>query len=166
MRIDRNRLRKFGNMRDHFIKLFDYDRYVNQRMMRMITDAGNPERPVQIMAHLLGAEQVWLTRCKGEPAIAGAIWPNWQSDVFEQTINDNHAGWISFLKTLAPDEFDRQISYKDSKGNSHQNKLSDVLIQITNHGVHHRAQMGQLLKQTGTELPFTDYIFYIRQFGN
>ena len=152
-------------MRDHFIKLFNYDQYTNQQMARMIGDAGNPERAVQIMAHLLGAGQVWLTRCKGEPAMAGAIWPDWQSDIFEQTINDNHRGWISFLETLTPADFDRMISYKDSRGNSHQNKLVDILTQITNHGVHHRAQIGQILKQNGTDLPFTDYIFYVRQLG-
>ena len=131
-----------------------------------MSDAGNPERAVQIMAHLLGAQQVWLTRCKGEPAMAGAIWPDWKADVFELTISNNHEGWVNFLETLAPADFDQMIAYKDSKGNSHQNKLADVLIQITNHGVHHRAQIGQLLKQTGTDLPFTDYIFYVRQLKN
>lgn len=153
-------------MRDYFIKLFNYDKYNNQQLSRMIVDAANPEKPVQLMAHLLGAQQVWLARCKGEPAVGGAIWPNWQSNVFEQTINDNHLGWINFLETLGPDDADRIIVYKDSKGNSHQNKLIDVITQVTNHGTHHRAQIGQHLKQAGAELPFTDYIVYIRQFNN
>jgi uncharacterized damage-inducible protein DinB len=149
-------------MRDYFINLFNYDKFNNQQISRLIMDTGNPEKPVQLMAHLLGAQQVWLARCKRETATV-VIWPDWKSDVFEQTISDNHNGWISFLGTLTPADFDQVISYKDSKGNSHQNKLIDILTQVTNHGTHHRAQIGQLLKQGGAELPFTDYIFYIRQ---
>lgn len=150
-------------MRDHFIKLFNYDKFNNLQISRLIVAAGNPEKPVQLMAHLLGAQQVWLPRCKGETATGVVIWPDWKSDVFEQTIANNHEGWISFVETLTPADFDQVISYNDSKGNSHQNKLIDILTHVINHGTHHRAQIGQLLKQVGAELPFTDYIFYVRQ---
>ena len=153
-------------MRDYFTRLFDYDKYANLQINGLIINAGSPERPVQLMAHLLGAQQVWLPRCKCEPAINGAIWPDWKSDVFEETIADNHKNWMEFIESLAPADFDRMINYKDSKGNSHQNKLVDVLTQVTNHGTHHRAQIGQYLKQSGFDLPLTDYIFYIRQLGN
>jgi uncharacterized damage-inducible protein DinB len=150
-------------MRDYFINLFNYDKYTNLLMTDMIIKAGNPEKPVQLMAHVLGAQQVWLTRCNGEPAINSVIWPDWKSDVFEQTIIYNHNGYTSFLETLTDADFDKMISYKDSKGNSHQNKLVDVLTQVTNHGTHHRAQIGTYLKGAGADLPFTDYIVYIRQ---
>jgi uncharacterized damage-inducible protein DinB len=34
---------------------------------------------------------------------------------------------------------------------------------LINHGTHHRAQIGQLIKFDGLEiLPNTDYIFYLR----
>ncbi|MDB5154777.1 MAG: hypothetical protein JWR54_3528, partial [Mucilaginibacter sp.] len=54
------------------------------------------------------------------------------------------------------------ISYKNLKGDDFENKLSDVLAHLINHGTHHRAQVGQHLKLAGVELPNTDYIFYIR----
>jgi uncharacterized damage-inducible protein DinB len=153
-------------MKDHFIKLFNYDKYNNQQISRLIIEAWNPEKPVQLMAHLLGAQQVWLKRCNNAKTIGGAIWPDWQSDVFEQTIEENHKGWITFLETLTPADMDRIIHYQDSKGNNHQNKLIDVLTHVANHGTHHRAQIGQHLKLSGTALPVTDYIAYIRYFGN
>jgi len=153
-------------MRDHFIKLFNYDNFNNQQISRLIIEAGNPEKPIQLMAHLLGAQQVWLPRCRRETATGVVIWPDWKSDVFEQAITNNHEGWISFLETLTPADFDQIINYKDSKGNSHQNKLIDILTHVINHGTHHRAQIGQHLKLTGTDLPVTDYIAYIRHFGD
>ena len=52
-------------MKDHFIRLFEYDRYANQIILDTIIKADNPEKPVKFMAHLLAAQQVWLNRAKG-----------------------------------------------------------------------------------------------------
>ncbi len=150
-------------MKEYFIRLFNYDTHTNLLVTEMIINAGNPEKPVQLMAHLLAAQQVWLARCKGEPAIGGALWPDWKADTFFQIIDGNSKGWIDFMNKCTPADFERMISYKNSKGESFENKLSDVLAHAINHGTHHRAQVGQYLKSGGADLPFTDYIFYIRQ---
>jgi len=151
-------------MKDYFIRLFNYDQYANLLMSETIIKAGNPEKPVHLMAHLLRAQQIWLNRCKNEPVIGGVLWPDWKTDTFEQMINDNHRRWINLLDYLDLDDFDKIISYKSLKGESFENKLVDVLGHVINHGTHHRAQAGQQLKFAGVEnLPNTDYIFYIRQ---
>jgi len=149
-------------MKEYFTRLFNYDTHTNLLMTEMIINAGNPEKPVQLMAHLLAAQQVWLTRCKGEP-FTGVLWPDWKADTFVSTIEENGKGWLDFLNSLSPADFDTSISYKNSKGESFENKLSDILAHAINHGTHHRAQAGQYLKSNSVDLPFTDYIFYIRQ---
>jgi uncharacterized damage-inducible protein DinB len=150
-------------MKDYFIRLFNYDCHVNLQILKTIIEADNPEKPVKLMAHLLAAQQIWLNRCKGEPAIGVVLWPDWKPDAFEQMINDNHRAWINFLDYSDPDDFDKMISYKNAKGDAFENKLSDILAHLINHGTHHRAQAGQQLKFAGVEnLPITDYIFYIR----
>ncbi len=150
-------------MKPYFIQLFNYDRYANLRILETIRKVDNAEKPVQLMAHLFAAQQVWLNRCKREPAISYALWPDWGVDTFEQLINDNHQKWINFLEGLNDDDFEIQVSYKNSKGEGFENKLSDILAHAINHGTHHRAQAGQYLKLTGIELPNTDYILYIRE---
>jgi uncharacterized damage-inducible protein DinB len=152
----------FETMKDYFIRLFNYDRHTNLLMTEMIINAGSPEKPVQLMAHLLAAQQVWLTRCNNEP-FTGALWPDWKSDTFIKTIEDNSKGWLDYIDTLIPDDFDKLISYKNTRGEGFENRLSDILAHAINHGTHHRAQVGQHLKSAGTDLPFTDYIFYLRQ---
>jgi uncharacterized damage-inducible protein DinB len=149
-------------MKDYFIRLFNYDTHTNLLMTEMIINAGNPEKPVQLMAHLLAAQQVWLTRCRGE-SFTGALWPDWKADTFVKIIEENSKGWLGYLDTLGAADFDKQIQYKNTKAEFFENKLSDVLAHAINHGTHHRAQVGQYLKSGGTDLPFTDYIFYIRQ---
>ena len=147
-------------MKAYFIQLFNYDHHQNLQISETIINAGNPEKPVKLIAHLLAAQQIWLNRCKGEPTIGG-VWPDWTPDTFEQIINDNHRAWINLLDYSDPDDFDKMISYKSLNGDSHENKLSDILTHLINHGTHHRAQAGQHLKLAGADLPNTDYIFYL-----
>jgi uncharacterized damage-inducible protein DinB len=73
---------------------------------------------------------------------------------------------FTYLDGLQPDDFEKIISYKNSRGDAFENRLSDILAHVINHGTHHRAQIGQQLKSGGLEnLPITDYIFYIREQG-
>jgi uncharacterized damage-inducible protein DinB len=153
-------------MRDYFIQLFNYDRYVNLKIADVILKTDNHSKAEQLMAHMLVAQQIWLNRCKKLPAVGGALWPDWKAETFEQIITDNHAAWIDFLEHLEPEHFNDLITYKNLKGEDFENKLSDILAHVINHGTHHRAQAGQHLKLADADLPVTDLIFYIREFGN
>ncbi|MDP9079566.1 MAG: DinB family protein [Bacteroidota bacterium] len=151
-------------MKNYFIQLLNYDRYANETIFAAMLKTDPPEKSIQLMAHLLTAQQIWLNRCKGLPPIAGVLWPEGKTDDFAGTIASNTEGWSNYLDTLQSDDFEKLISYKNSQGDSFQNKLSDVLAHLINHGTHHRAQIGQQLKFAGIDsLPNTDYIFYIRQ---
>ena len=114
---------------------------------------------------MLAAQQTWLNRCKDQPVSGYVLWPDWQTDTFEQLINSNHQEWINFLEYLSPDDFENSVSYKNTKGDAFESKLSDILTQVINHGTHHRAQIGMHLKLAGADLPLTDYIFYLRTQG-
>jgi uncharacterized damage-inducible protein DinB len=147
-------------MKSQFTQLFDYDCYANKLILTAIKKANEPEKSVQLMAHLLAAQQVWYHRCAGLPAFGGPLWPDGKADTFEQMIEDNHNKWINFLNDA---DFEKQIRYQNSKGDDFSNKLADILAHLINHGTHHRAQVGQLLKLDGETLPNTDYIAYLRQ---
>jgi uncharacterized damage-inducible protein DinB len=117
------------------------------------------------MGHLLAAQQVWLTRCMGLPPLEIALWPLLGADSshFAKRIEDNTRDWINYLNGLNESDFDTIIGYQNTRGDSFENKLTDILGHAINHGTHHRAQIGQLLKEAGTEhLPMMDYIFYLR----
>lgn len=151
-------------MKTYFTQLFNYDRYANELILQTIIKANNPEKPVKLMAHLLAAQQIWFNRCKGLPATGGALWPDWRADTFAGLIAENSTAWVNYLDELQPGDFDILINYKTLKGDSFQNKLSDILAHVINHGTHHRAQAGQHLIAAGIEsLPITDYIFYLRK---
>lgn len=150
-------------MKDYFIKLLNYDRFANLQMLDSILAANQSLKAVQLMAHLLAAQQIWLKRCKHLPAPGGALWPDCPATEFKAMIESNYAGWISFLEQTDDADFGNTVAYQNLKGDSFENSLSDILAHLINHGTHHRAQIGQQLKLNGLEkLPASDYIFYLR----
>jgi uncharacterized damage-inducible protein DinB len=156
----------FWDMKTYFIRLFNYDHYANELFAGYILKTGLTGRPVQLMAHLLAAQQVWLSRCQALPAPVGGVWPDWPVTTFGSLVAQNSGDWLRYLETLQPEDFDRKISYKNLKGEAFDDTLDNILAHVVNHGTHHRAQIGQYLKEAGVELPYMDYIFYIRTLNN
>ncbi|MFI5139470.1 MAG: DinB family protein, partial [Sphingobacteriales bacterium] len=159
----------FWYMKSYFINLFNYDKYVNEVIINAINEAGKPEKPVQLMAHTLAAQQVWLNRCLGFAPAKIELWPALGTAPGDLLglVNNNHLAWTNFLFDMNEIEFNNKIAYKNTQGDSFENRLADIVTHVINHGTHHRAQIGQLLKLAGVEnLPATDYIFYIRQLKN
>jgi uncharacterized damage-inducible protein DinB len=152
-------------MKTYFINLFKYDRWASELILKSLTGANSPEKPVQLMAHMLAAQQVWFNRCMGLPPAAVELWTalGTEHPDFAATIAENNLKWLNLLNALNGHDFDRIISYKSTRGDSFESTMHDIITQVINHGTHHRAQIGQLLKSAGAEsLPATDYIFYLR----
>lgn len=151
-------------MKDYFLNLFRYDRYANLQILETIFKANQPQNTVKCMAHLLAAQQIWLSRCKGLPTLGVSLTPDWQAVQFKYMIEENSAEWMAYLNGLNDRDFGQLITYTNLKGEPFQTSIIDIVTQVTNHGTHHRAQIGQQLKLWGIEtLPVTDYIYFIRK---
>ncbi|WP_295768660.1 DinB family protein [uncultured Mucilaginibacter sp.] len=150
-------------MKTHFINLFNYDLHSNLQMLDLLFQSNEPDKAVKLTAHILGAQQVWLSRCRKDDAAGLTVWPDWQAVQLKYIMEENHTQWINYIENLSTEDFEKPITYTTTKGVQYTNKLIDILTHVINHGTHHRAQVGQELKKAGIkELPSTDYIFYTR----
>ncbi|OOQ61637.1 DinB family protein [Mucilaginibacter pedocola] len=149
-------------MKNYFTRLFTYDAWANRQMNGLIAQYGEPQQARGWMAHLLAAQQIWLKRCQGLPAPPGPLWPDKESTEMAGIITQNETDWLVYIETLQPEDFDKVITYKTLKGDGFENTLADILAHVINHGTHHRAQIGQQVKQLGAKLPPLDYVLYIR----
>ncbi len=146
-------------MKEYFARLFDYDTHVNLQIAGLIKTSNHPPKVIELMSHLLSAQQIWLSRCTVMPFDNYQLWPKWDIDTFTDIIETNKKDWANFLQSET--DIYRNVAYKNSKGEKFSASLTDILAHVINHGTHHRAQIGLLLKQsTGIELPFTDYIYF------
>jgi uncharacterized damage-inducible protein DinB len=149
-------------MKDHFIKLFNYDKYTNLKIAESIIAQNGPEKPLGLMAHLLTAEKVWLRRINGEYKIEVVLWPTWPADELELIINETHASWQLYLETLTEQDLQKPITYVNFQGNEYTMRVVDIITHVINHGTHTRAQAGVHLRLAGAEqLPVTDFAYYI-----
>ena len=60
-----------------------------------------------------------------------------------------------WLATMNDDALDCEVAYTRD-GQSHTHPLSDVLLHLCNHGIHHRAQAINMLRRLGKEVPMLD----------
>jgi uncharacterized damage-inducible protein DinB len=112
------------------------------------------------LVHVWGAEQIWLERLRG------AEKPVWQGDErglpltevrsrFEQTARER----TDFLAAARRAGLRRRITFRTLKGEPREHAAGDILLHVANHGVHHRAQLANMLRHIGRKPPGLDYLF-------
>jgi uncharacterized damage-inducible protein DinB len=152
----------FTAMKSHFIRLLNYDHFANKKIAGLIVETGATGKPVELMAHILAAQTVWLNRLNNTPPVMPVVlWPDWPANVFAKIIDNNYRRLVTCVDAMSEQDFDLVIGYTNSIGYC-ENTISDILAHLINHGTHHRAQIGTLLKLDGATLPSLDYVLYIR----
>jgi uncharacterized damage-inducible protein DinB len=120
-----------------------------------------PPKALQIMNHVLGAEEVWLSRLEGRRAEA-AVWPALAMDECAELATTNRRALEGYLADLTPSDLERVVAYTNSAGQSFESKVWDILLHVAMHGSYHRGQVMLLLREAGHEPAATDYIGFVR----
>ncbi|MES2809926.1 MAG: DinB family protein [Bacteroidota bacterium] len=148
-------------MKDYFLSLFEYNLYTNNKISEAIIAANSPQKALDLMGHLLTAEQVWVRRLKGEYKVEVVLWPKWTADKFADIIESNYQLWKEYLATAAEADIDGPITYRNFQDKEFTMRVRDIITHVINHGTHTRAQIGVHLKLAGVEtLPVTDFSYY------
>jgi uncharacterized damage-inducible protein DinB len=113
------------------------------------------------MAHILGAEQVWLSRFLGVPLQAlpsiedfpdlAALRSSWE-DFWPQL--------EVFLASLSEDQLGRDLHWTSFSGQDHTAPLRQALLHVVNHSTYHRGQVVAQLRQLGRSAPSTDLVYW------
>ena len=151
---------------DLFI-LYDYNGWANGRALgaaealtpeRFLRDLGNSFASVRdTLAHILGAEGIWLQRWLGEPPAGlppAADFPSVASlrDRFAAIQRERR----TFLEGLGEDGLGRPLRYRDTAGKPQTIALAHSLQHVVNHGTYHRGQVTTMLRQLGATPVSTD----------
>jgi uncharacterized damage-inducible protein DinB len=123
--------------------------------------AGWPARASELMAHVLGAEEVWLARVEGR-APQAPVWPQPEPARLAQLARAVGAGWAHLVAELDDAGLARPVAYVNSAGRSFENALGDLLLHVLLHGQWHRAQVALLLRDAGHEPAPQDYVAWVR----
>ena len=131
-------------------------------MLESLRSAQNPPaRAIELYAHILGAEHVWIARIHSRPATV-AVWPALTLDQCEEISAANNESFAQIVKTLNPAALGKQISYRNSAGASFTSTLEEILLHVSLHGSYHRGQIAIMLRESGDTPVPTDFIAFAR----
>jgi uncharacterized damage-inducible protein DinB len=149
------------NVADYLRRQFVYDAWANREVLNAIRAAGGEnQRCLQLMAHIVAAERVWLDRLKQQPQSV-PVWPESDLSSCEEECVHLAKLWLEYLDEV--EDLAQVISYKNSKGESWTSSIGDVLTHVIMHSAHHRGQIASHMREKGQTPAYTDFIHGVRQ---
>lgn len=152
--------------------LFDHNDWANTKIWGLCAELSDEQldRPREMgfgslrntLFHILEAEKIWLERWLGQP------WRPLEVDAGELSV----AAIAAEAKPVADQrnelianeqgaDFTRVVEFQDSKRNPGRLPIGGLLNHVSNHGIHHRAQVLSFLRTYGITVPAgLDYLFW------
>jgi len=155
--------------------LFAYDHWVNDRLMgvvQLVSDerlhepmGGSFDTIFGTTAHILQGEMFYYYRWTGQEQ-PGTSRPSEKRTIAElRDLSVQHRRLMDqFLRELAPDAAHAPIRYGRRGGEVfYELPLWQIMLQVVNHGTHHRAELADMLTRVGHPPPPTDLIVYYQE---
>lgn len=115
------------------------------------------------LAHVVGAEWIWLRRWRGESPAAA---PGWVAGASLSELRDRlasiEADRDAYLTGLPDGDLARIVEYRTLSGQAGADRLEDLVRHVVNHATYHRGQVATQLRQLGVAPPGTDLVIYLR----
>jgi uncharacterized damage-inducible protein DinB len=155
---------------EHLRRQFSYDSWANREVLATLNANANTKmikisangRPLQLLAHILSAERLWLERLRQEPQSL-PVWPNFSHEQCEAQIAEIAQLWSEYLGQLSVAQLSENVGYKNSKGEPWASTVEDVLTHVILHSAYHRGQIASEMRASGQQPAYTDFIHATRQ---
>ncbi|MCC5937603.1 MAG: damage-inducible protein DinB [Lunatimonas sp.] len=147
-------------MESMFKDLFDYTHKANQLVITAMLEHRDalPDKAFGLLNHILNAHQIWNSRIQPVQQPFG-VWARRELDWESQIDRNNYAFSISLLASI---DLESSVVYTNSKGQTFENRVADILFHIVNHSTYHRGQIATLFRESGLQPVVTDYIMLKR----
>lgn len=156
--------------------LYAYNRWANRRILAAVRALSGEERARDLrssfpsvqatLAHVLGAEWIWLERWNGRSP--GGFPADWNLDDWvelERRWGEVEAAQGRFVGALTAADLGRAVDYRNTAGTPFVAPLGQLLRHVVNHSTYHRGQVVTMLRQLGAAAPATDLVVYHREQG-
>jgi uncharacterized damage-inducible protein DinB len=143
-------------------QLFAHTAWADARLVEALNaQAAPPAAAVTELAHILGADEIWLSRLEGRPAQV-PVWPTMTAAALQGLSAMVHEGYHRYLAGLDDGKIRQVVSYTNSAGKAFENTVQDILLHVALHAQYHRGKVNLLLRQASLEPAAADYIAFIR----
>ena len=144
-------------------RLFEYDRWANRQVAEALANSSSPPpKSLRYLAHVVGAEAVWLARLKRQPAPL-PVWPKFLGADLLPQLDIVDRAWQELIEGLSDAVLESKCEYVNSKGESFGDRVEDILRHVVMHSAYHRGQIAADMRAAGVEPVHTDFIHAVRQ---
>ena len=157
-------------------ELFDYTEWANNLVLdaaeklpgdQLRQDVAISHKSIlNTLAHMAGAEWIWLERWHGRSPVGDTVWAPWTAAVCKD-IPMLRGNWKTvielrhnYLEKLTDAQLPQQLSFKRVNGDAGSLPLVQQLQHVVNHATLHRGQVVGMIRQLGITPPATDLLFY------
>ncbi len=128
----------------------------------LVRDTGASHRSLAgTMAHVLGAERLWLSRFLGNPL------DHLPGEGEDPDIGGLRSGFEEFwpeleffMASLQEDVLAAELTWENSHGEVRTQPMWQPLLHMVNHDSYHRGQITTMLRQLGYQPPSTDLVAF------
>jgi uncharacterized damage-inducible protein DinB len=149
-------------MKAHLERMLRSMAWADQEVLRALRDCPESQSEgIRLLAHLLAAEHVWLSRIERRPA-SHIVWPQLDLAGCEHLAGANAEGYAAMLSGLSEADLGANIVYRNTKNEEFATPLVDILTHVVIHGAYHRGQIARAFGAAGAAAANTDFITFTR----
>jgi uncharacterized damage-inducible protein DinB len=160
-------------MLDEIRQLYTFHHWANGLMLDAVTALSDEQRRRTVvssfpslqktLAHMIGADWVWLMRWQGtSPQALPADWGELPFEQFRGVWSDVERKQTTFLTELTEERLHSVVRYVNFAGADLQSVLWKNMRHVVNHATYHRGQVTTLIRQLGGTPASTDMERFFR----
>jgi uncharacterized damage-inducible protein DinB len=159
--------------KDYFLQLHAYNDWANQLIIKTAQGLTDEQLHANTtyshgsfrdtLYHLYGAEWFWRQRIQGNPRSA-FIDNEAFSDLnsIKAYYTQEAADMKLYIESLAEEDFSKEITYKNSKGEKYSQIISFILTHVVVHGMQHRSELAIMLTDYSHSPGNIDFVVYTK----
>jgi uncharacterized damage-inducible protein DinB len=143
--------------------LFEYNEWANARILDAhVLSPNSGKRSMDLLAHLLMSEKIWLMRIKDQDTMAINKSPRLSHEQCRALALENQTAYAGLFSSCSENDLRRCVKYKNFKGVEFETAIGDILMHVALHGTYHRGQIASAMRAQGDTPADTDFITFVR----
>ena len=151
-----------STLKNHFLKIFRHMKWSDVRILHLLEEKNIFNGKVaELISHIVIAENTWYKRITNE-FYENKFWNLLSLEECRRIVEDTNLKLMNYILSLTEDDFQKKISYKNSRGIDYITSIEDIFTHIAFHDMYHRGQIMMLMRNSGQDVVATDYAMFIR----
>jgi len=162
-------------MKDYFIEQADYQRWASAELFKSLDSLSDEQRQADIslffrnihktVDHILVVTRNWRARLAGEfgkvKSHDASLYDEWEE--LKPAVLDEFVQLKGWLAQKNPGWFHDVVEFPGSDGKIRRVTVSNGLIHVMTHAVHHRGQISAACTRLHVPSPEMDFLYYLRR---